>query len=168
MMLVKKNKGFLLLELMVVVALVAFTSMLSMSYISLKPHSVKKDLLAIQSWLLSLQQQAMLEGKDVRVVIDTDNNRMACHDSAYCLNQGITFGFLKGAYGPPSSPVRQLQQPTTFENNQIVLCATGSVQPGTLYVIDTTGNAGALSCGISLNGLFRCYGAQGRVWKLIE
>jgi len=75
----------------------------------------------------------------------------------------VRFGVLPNVKGPPSAPARLLAKPATFDNNCITAAPHGILQPGTVYMIDSSKTClYALSSSITQHTYIRKYRFDGR------
>jgi hypothetical protein len=163
----KKNNAFLLMELLVVFAIMAFAACLPVWYFSFNSYALEQELKTLRSWLLAIQQKAMITGADITVTIDTKNDRFNADNESYILQRSITFGYKPGTHGPPSKPTELLKDSVTFKNREICFFHDGAMHVGTCYFIDDHEQVGALTGGLSLHGTIRCYKLLGQQWNLI-
>ncbi len=153
------------MELLVVCAIMAFAACLPCWYVSFNTNVIARELHTLQSWLLAVQQKALLSGKDI--TISLDNKNLISDEDFFTFNEDVHFGVNAHTYGPPSSPTKRITDPISFNNHEMIFYHTGAMQVGTCYIVDKKGRIGALTCGLSLHGTIRCYELQGKEWHLL-
>lgn len=134
------TRGFLLIEVAVVVALVIVVIMLAVPHMSfLKKQIVYSEVEKLATVCLFLRQQALVTQHEQTLLFDQNNHTYASQDCIYRLCSGVRFGFLPKMYGPPSSPKSLIHQAITFHNQKISFYADGTMSSGTIYIVDAAG-----------------------------
>lgn len=164
----KKSDAFLLMELLVVFAVITVAACLPLWYVSTRTSTLPRELKTLQSWLLFMQQKALVTGKDITITFDKESTIVLADDDSFSFGQGITIGYLPGTYGPPSAPTKLLNDPITFNNHEMIFYHDGAMQVGACYFIDNRECSGAITCGLSKHGTIRCYKLQGKKWQLLS
>jgi prepilin-type N-terminal cleavage/methylation domain-containing protein len=164
-----RRKGFLLLEMMVVIALLALMSCMSMSIMHYYDrYLVRLELERLYATVMLLHHYALSTGQDQELIVDTTAHYYVTLYSKEFLTGGVKFGVPPRVKGPPSSPVTVLTKPVTFDRNRIVCYANGVIAAGTIYMINRVGNyVCALSSGVAQEPYIRCYDYQGK-WILLR
>ncbi len=133
----KKNAGFSLLQVIITLALVTITLGLSIPYFSFLQRSiVRSEIEKMHSMFIYMQHMAIATQQDQKIEFDTDRQVYYCNKQQVSLPHGVTFGVIPGVLGPPSSPQELITKPITFLNNTIIFRAQGTMQAGTVYLID--------------------------------
>ncbi len=164
----KRNNGFSLIELMVVIALIALIAGISIS----SSHYLHKTLVRTELDLLYttcfyLRNAAIAANKEISLVFDEAEHSYLFEDEVHRLPTAVRFGFLPEAKGPPSSANTHLQSAITFTNKKITFYPDGIISSGTVYLVDANRSSlYALSNGIAQFSLLRKYRYDG-VWQLI-
>lgn len=164
----KTTQGFLLIELLIVVAIVAIIVGLSMINLSFFDRIVMRaELNKLHATCMYAQRCAMVAHKKQVITLDKSNKTYTFNGHKEKLAPTIDFGFLAGANGPPSSPNGAIISPITFKNEQIVFEPNGVIGAGTVYLVDGKKQSMcALSCGISQVSFLRKYRYDNK-WGLI-
>ncbi len=136
----RRKRGFSLLELSIVIALLAFIATLSYSFIQKAAHSgaLLQEVERLYAVLLFMKRKACLEGKPCCVTFDLVRNQYTA-DRTYTLSNGVVFGFIDGMLGPPASPTTPLKEAITWPQKRIVfypegLADTPCMSAGAVYL----------------------------------
>lgn len=165
-----KNYGFLLIELIVVMSLILLISTLAIPSVwFLKRQAVCSEIEKLHLAFSYMQQLSQVNGTDSYLNFDIKNNCYSFDNHLTKLSQGVEFGFINGAKGPPSSPSKIINSPITFTNNKVTFYANGQIQPGTAYLVDSKRQfMYALSVPISQISFIRKYSYNHNSWNLIS
>jgi Tfp pilus assembly protein FimT len=137
----RKNAGFLLIEVVVVIALVIIIVTLAMPQMSfLNKQIIRSEIEKLASVCLFLRQSALVTHRDQTLVFNQMHSSYSSEQASYTLASGVKFGFLHNSYGPPSNPSNLINQAVTFKREKIVFYADGTISSGTIYLIDATQN----------------------------
>lgn len=164
-----KAQGNLLIELMIVLALVAFISYLGFSQFNFSKNlTVKSEvekLYAVFNYLAKLSQ---VQNRDIKLKIDAIENSYFWDNKKEFLSDQVKFGFFAFAKGPPSNPSNSIKKPISFENDEIIFYSDGKISAGTIYLIDKDINyMYAISCPVSEFSYIRRYAYQNK-WILLD
>lgn len=115
-----------------------------------------------------LQMRARATNQTQILTFDVEHNSYSYNGTKEQLPEGVIFGVLDGAKGPPSSPVHPITYPITSQNQCITFTPYGIMQPGTVY-IKTVDNSRmyALSVAVAQVSFLRMYEYQNGIWKII-
>jgi len=112
--------------------------------------------------------KAITTGKKSIILIDIPGRKYAIDGRWVPLNKAVTFGWVAGAKGPPSSPRTVIQSPCTFTDNIIVFSPNGAISKGSLYFVDKKRRYGyALTISIGHITSIRRYIYRDR-WYLLD
>jgi type II secretory pathway pseudopilin PulG len=137
----RHSRGFLLIELMLVVALIIIIVTLAMPQMSfLTKQLVHSEIEKLATVCYFLRQSALVKHQDQTLVFNQQNGTYSSGDNTYTLAKGVRFGFLPDTYGPPSSPIHRIAKAVTFDKGKITFYADGSISSGTVYLIDSNNN----------------------------
>lgn len=119
--------------------------------------------------LVAHSRRAIIDNQSHTVTFDEIKGQYTTNtNSLQKLSEGIIFGTIPGAKGPPANPHEQIRQPITFRNRRVTFYADGKVQPGTLYLTDTKKQwLYAISCPVGNISYLRRYRYEGNRWALI-
>lgn len=133
--------GFSLLQVTITLGLIVITIMLSLPHFSfLQKTMVRSEIEKMYSLFVYMQHLAIATQKNQTIEFDVVKNTYFCNQQAIPLAQGIAFGTIAGVYGPPASPNALVNKPITFPNNKITFYAQGTMQAGTVYLVDRSKN----------------------------
>lgn len=130
-----------------------------------------------------LQMRAMASGKPHVLIFNLQDNSCSCQTSktdflTHKLENGIKFGFMPGAWGPPARPVRLIEKPINLDklvgreagisDLAVTFYANGKIAAGSVYFVDSQNkNMGALTCSPSRVSYIRKYSYKGKNWVLL-
>lgn len=87
--------------------------------------------------VLYAQQRARTSGSEVEVIWNATEGRYCCCNYSEQLPKHLVFGALPECKGPPSAPEKPITNPITFAKERTVCYPDGTIQSGTLYMLDT-------------------------------
>ncbi|MBY0110353.1 MAG: hypothetical protein K2X90_04550 [Candidatus Babeliaceae bacterium] len=160
-----KNSGFMLFELMLVVALIALFSVIG--FIGLARYSgtsITTDIAVLSLLLHTAATRATCLKKKQTIIIDEYNSALTYDGIRYPLQEGLNFKVLPNVYGPPSAPYALVTQAVTFVDKKIVAHPDGTLQSGTLYIADSHTQY-ALTTPVSAFSYIRVYRYRDGVWQ---
>jgi prepilin-type N-terminal cleavage/methylation domain-containing protein len=132
-----KRRGFSLVEILVVVAIVSFIAFLSAHFVIVNDSSfVRAELEKLCSCAFYLQARARLEGKPYTLSFDPEHQSYIGDRETYKLHPAVQFGILKGVKGPPSKSTYLLNDPVTFPEHSITFYPNGVISAGAVYLTD--------------------------------
>ena len=100
----------------------------------------------------------MANNKPQTIVFDLHEQKYQYNNTEHILPKHVQFGAAPNAKGPPSSPHNAITNPITFKNKTITFHPNGIVQPGAVYLTDSTRNyTYALSCAVAQVSYLRKY-----------
>lgn len=164
----KHNKGFTLIEIVIVLALVSIIVSLSMLNVqSFNTLTVRIEIEKLYATCFYLQQKAL--SSQTKQILKFDLHKGAyIYDNHYeQLSPRVIYGFIDGVKGPPSSPQELISKKSSFDNDQIVFYPDGVIQAGALYLTDVNKKTlYALTSGVGHISFLRKYRYDGS-WYLI-
>lgn len=132
---------------------------------SVQRQVVRWEVENLHAFITYAHRLALATGQDQIITIDTQKNALSGAGRQYQLARGVRFGTLPGVDGPPASPSGPLKQSITFQDNQILCTARGTVSAGTAYITDDKATwLYAVSSGVSSVNYLRTYLFDGS-WK---
>ncbi len=163
------NWGFSLIEVMIVLALIALImALVGANYSFLNRILVRSEVEKLCVICRYLQNGAVVKNTQQALAFDAANNTYAYNNQHHKLSAQVTFGFLPGTKGPPSSPQAAIKNPITFPKGKITFHPDGIISSGTVYLIDSSQQfMYALSSPISQVSYLRKY-QYNKGWKLIS
>lgn len=173
---IKTNLGFSLIELLIIIALIALASGLSVNLLYYTDKLlVKSELEKLYALCISLQYKAQLQGKTLSLEINQVNNSYSFENKVYYLSKFVKFGLLNNIKGPPSLPSKTISNPITFKKEQnkhvINFYPDGTITSGAIYFIDSQKNYQfALSVSVAQVSFIRKYiheQSSHNKWQLI-
>lgn len=158
----------LLVELAVVVGILILILALSLPQFSfLERRMIKVELEKLSAVCKYLQQRSIARNEPETMTFDIAKGIYYVGKVPERLAQGVLFGFLPGTLGPPSQPTSAITSPITFDNKQITFYPDGTMQAGTIYLIDRSKRTmGALTASVGHVSYLRKY-AFGKGWTLL-
>jgi len=114
---------------------------------------------------LSFLHQKAIASNTVQELLFTSTANTYHDRATHHLALPVNFGFLPGTLGPPSSPSRIIKKAITFRNSRIRFLPTGTMTPGTVYIIDQKRQSMyALTTPVSAVSFIRMYRYDGGKW----
>ena len=158
-----------LVELLVVIALIAFIALISgIPGKFLSRTLVRAEVEKLRTVCRYLQRRAMATGTPQRLQFNRTANSYQFNGEKHTLPSGVQFDLPPNAKGPPSSPLKPLTSPITFDNSQIVFQPDGIFQAGAAYLTETKKQyLYALTVGAGAVSYIRTYYYSGR-WHPIS
>ena len=137
----KKREGFSLLQVAITLTLVVIAIMLTVPQFSfLQKTAVRSEIEKMHALFVYMQHLAIATQQDQTIEFDVIKNCYSCNNQIIPLACGISFGTKPGVFGPPASPHALITKPITFANNKITFYTTGTMQAGTVYLVDQSKN----------------------------
>ncbi len=163
-----KNKGFSLIEALVVLALITLIAGLGLCNLrSFYGLMVRADIEKLYTVCMYLQQKALSSQTKQVLRFDVGRKSYAYDDGTQQLNSRVCYGFIPGVQGPPSSPHAPIGKQLSFENDHIIFYADGTIQAGTVYLVDVNKKSlYALTSGVGHISFLRKYRYDGS-WHVI-
>lgn len=163
------KSGFLLFELMLVVALVGILAMLGISSFEYLQHIlVHNDAERLYSFILAERAQAMAKGKQQELRVDVAKNILIGAGMYGILSNGVIFGAPNKTFGPPSQPSEHIKNPCTFVNNTLILESNGTINAGSLYLTNSKKSCCyALTVPTGSYPFLRLYKWDAKKWHLV-
>ncbi len=150
------KRGFTLFEVLLVLGLLSCIVYLSCSVLLLSQHSaLTYEIDRLSSVILALQRKALLDNQTQKLTFEPTHNRYKA-DVLHTLSPGISYGILPSVKGPPSKPLRELQQAITWPANTLYCYPDGTISSGAVYLTDGKTLA-ALTCDASAVSHIRRY-----------
>lgn len=146
------NKGFSLIEVLIVVALLSIISALSFNFYTINKASfVKADLDKLYSTCLYARQKAQLTKSLYSLEFSIKysaytlyrhsniykNNKNKTKILEYSLANTTVFGALPSVMGPPGNPSSYIHDSITFRDHVIFFYPDGTLSAGVVYLSDT-------------------------------
>lgn len=152
---------------------VIFTSCILFSLSWFSNFAAQTELKRIQSFFRYMQQKAITQKQDIKVILDVEKNWFKETDvtgnETFELQEHMRFKVCPGIQGPPSSPIYAVTKPITFPNNEVIFYKTGVLSSGTMYLLDTQSNTQyALSNAVSSISFVRLYQYANETWIPID
>lgn len=168
MVLMRAAKGYLFVELLVVIALVCCVVMLMSSTLSTSTTGFARAALdELYSTCLLAQKRAMMLGVAQKIAFELGANAYHYDRQRVVLPKGVTFGWLPDVKGPPAHPRAGLTSACTFDNAMIVFHPDGVISSGTVYLVDAKKTVlYALSSGVGHVSFLRKY-RYAKGWQLL-
>lgn len=133
------HDGFFLIHTLIALSIIIVSLTIISSYSTLwNQLHARAALETARTTLLYAQQHARTCNHEVVVEIDQKNRAFKSNTFIHTFPSNIIFGTLSGIKGPPSAPFKQINKPITFEQNHVIFYPDGTIQSGTLYLVDTT------------------------------
>ncbi len=130
-------RGFSLIELMFVLALVALVSVLAIPSMGFMCRRlVKTQAEQLLMTVLYLQREAMVGNARKKIFFDIARNQYRYNDIVVKFPNGVLFGVVFGAKGPPSSGVGSPSKAVTYKKSEAVFFPDGKVSAGSVYLTD--------------------------------
>lgn len=151
--------GFLLVELMVVIALMCLMVVVLQSAVDVKTTGfVRASLDQLYATCLMAQKRAMMTGITQEIVLEVDRGSYRYGTERILLPKGVEFGYLAGVQGPPARPHDRVIMASTFAHNSITCSPEGTLTAGTVYLVDSKKTIlYALSSGVGSVSFLRKY-----------
>lgn len=132
------HAGFFLFHTLIALSIVIVSLTLVSSYSTLWSQlGARAALETARTTLLYAQQHARTSNREVVVEIDQEKQTFKSDTFTHTFPSNMRFGTLPGIQGPPSAPLKQISKPITFEQNRVIFYPDGTIQSGTLYLVDT-------------------------------
>lgn len=159
-----RHAGVVLFELVIACLIVAIFAACMMRMVTwYDANLVRLEMDTLYCSLLTQAYRAVADEKiyDVQCL----DSGWAVHDQVHEFSDGVAYGVIPGAYGPPAAPKKMISDPITFRNHAIIIYPDGKIQPGTVYFVDTLlTTAYALSCPVGKISYIRRYRYEGKEW----
>lgn len=164
-----RRQGFLLFELLLIFGLIGFIACFAFVHMRFLTRGyVRAETEALYQMCLYAQRRAMSSGKTCTVVLDIAKHSYSCNDHVCELAKGVRFGVLPNVKGPPSAPQQVLTGVSTFKNNCIHCSPAGTIDAGTVYLIDADRQSlYALTSGVAPYSYLRTYRYASK-WQRLE
>ncbi|MCA9770409.1 prepilin-type N-terminal cleavage/methylation domain-containing protein [Candidatus Dependentiae bacterium] len=162
------NKGYTLIELLIVLVLFVLITTLSITNFGFLHRSITRaELYHLYSLCYYLQHKAMATRQEQKLYIDISHNTYTYDNTTYQLPQSVSFGYLSGVKGPPTAPKKILSKPVTFKNDTVEFYPDGIISSGSIYIRDAYNNSlHALTNGIAHVSFIRLY-IYNKTWRLV-
>jgi Tfp pilus assembly protein FimT len=160
-------RGFLLIELVVVIAIFAFITTLAVMHFDwLGSVLVKSEMYALRAACLYAQQRAQTSNSIEHIFLNLHEHSYTINGHTYHLSQGVVFGSVPGVVGPHAVGARR-GRASTFSNDTITFYPNGIIQAGMVCMMEPGACVMyALTCGVAHTSYMRMYRYDG-VWHLI-
>lgn len=162
------SKGFTLLEMVVVLALITIGALLTIPIFRIFDQlMVRTEVDVIYLAIKSLEQKAVTSGNQQELIFDEKNNSYTAEGVVYHLHSPAIFGIVEKVAGPPSKPQKIITKPINFPDNKLIIFSDGVIQAGTIYITDKEKKYFyALTCPVSDISYLRRYVYNGH-WTLL-
>lgn len=153
------QKGFTILELMVVLAIISILSVLAVPDITAFTNRIHLETTArdLTSDLREMKMKAMIERDNFTISFDPENNSYDLPERKVYLPPEIRFGFGPGVLGPPE------EDGVTFPSNKANFYPQGTNSMGTVYL--TNNETLTMKITISITGRVRIWEWSEGIWK---
>ncbi len=129
---------------------------------------VMTELQKLSSFFTYLQHRAIASGQSEELRFDQKKRIYAHVRGVESLADGVEFGVISGALGPPSNPSHAITSAITFKDQKVVFLPDGTIESGTVYLTDREKKyMAALTTPIGDVSHLRLYSYQNG-WKLLE
>jgi hypothetical protein len=132
------QQGYILFQVVMVLAIVVALCAVSLPSLSfLQQRLVRLEAEKLLLMFRYMQRTALAAGRDERIRIDVAAGVYEGAGHREVLPSGVRFGVIPGAQGPPANPSKALAAPVSYKGGEIVFYAGGTVQAGTVYLVDS-------------------------------
>lgn len=131
-----KHPAFTLIELTIILAIITLIAALCIPLMMHHQSAVTAEAEALRSTLWYLQQHARAQNKQITLTFNETDNSYISDIENHKLSRQVKFGILSDVLGPPSAPHKRLTTAITFPDKKITINPNGSMQAGTIYLID--------------------------------
>lgn len=100
----------------------------------------KAELEKLCALFLYAQQCARTSGAPIEIVFDQTKKSYSCGIYCETLPRHVVFGASPECKGPPSAPEKPITDAITFEKKRAMCYPDGTIQSGTVYMLDTKNN----------------------------
>jgi hypothetical protein len=154
---------------MIVVCIIAVLVGLSLPHFSfLRSLQLTTELQKLSTFFTYVQQRAIASGIQQELLFDQTKKTYGINGRYQQLPDGIEFGVISGALGPPSNPIVPITAAISFTNQKVVFLPDGTLQSGAVYLIDRDKKyMAALTTPIGDVSHLRMY-TYNNGWKLLE
>lgn len=161
--------GFSLIECSTVLALIALLATITMSSLGfIQRFFVRAEVEKLHAMCRYVQKCAIIDHIKYVLTLNKMDHSYTSLMGTEQFPRGVQFGLLPGLKGPPSSAAVTLHTPITFTDEHIEFYPNGTIQSGTVYIVDTLRqNAYALSNGVAHISHLRKYYYYNKTWHLI-
>lgn len=133
------QKGFTLIEVSITLVLVSIIAAISVASFSFLQHmQVKSEVEKLYSFCNYVQLYAKATNAPQTIFFDLKKNRYEFGKHRERLRAPVVFGAPKLVDGPPSNPSMLIQDPVTFTKHMMTFGSSGSIKPGSIYMMDST------------------------------
>ncbi|HTM05773.1 MAG TPA: prepilin-type N-terminal cleavage/methylation domain-containing protein [Patescibacteria group bacterium] len=162
----KNKQGFLLIECMFVLSLLAFLTALSFSFMHLFERlMIRSEINVLVNAVEAERAIAVINGKDSAITFDIEKNTYSYDIVAHAFAHSVEFVYPQGSYGPPSLPTTVIQRPISFVDNKMLCFQTGAMSSGVLYIGSLAQSCFyALSSSVGEWGVLRLYWYSKNKW----
>lgn len=157
------RSGFIMIELMVALAIIALLAGITCAHVAGYRYTCMQQQIGLfmLTWR-QLQQTAIVCNQQREMLFDSEGHRYKIDDVWHALPQTIRFGFLPESKGPPSNPSQFIHNSITFPGKKVVCFPDGTIQAGTIYLIDDQKqHMYAVTSGVSAVSFLRKYRYDG-------
>lgn len=164
-----KIKAFSLIEVMVCLSIILLGMGVCMQQQGIfKRMIIRQEMNRLFHEIYAVRSVAMIQGEPREIRFDRIAHRYESGGIWHDLPAVIKFGVLPGIQGPPSRPQSAIVDPIHFVGHRITCYPDGTIQAGTIYVIDDDAlYQYAITSGASSVSLLRKYRYDGS-WQLDE
>lgn len=132
-----KCLGLMLIELMIVLSIIVVLIGISVpQFAFIARFRVMAELQKLASICTYLQQRAIATGQPQIIQFDQTTHSYAYAGKHETLADGVLFGVLPSALGPPSHPTKMIAEPITYKNNTVQFLPDGTIESGAVYLVD--------------------------------
>jgi type II secretory pathway pseudopilin PulG len=163
----RNRLAFTLIELLVVIALTMMLIGLTLQQLNNSSRSVRNEIELLYQTSLYMQRRALFLHQKQILYLDIEHNTYSFEHRTHKLPSGVQFGIMP-VKGPPASPLKQLEKPSTFKNNQIIFYPDGVIEAGSIYLTDDKKKQlYALTVAVAPYSYLRTY-CYADTWRLLQ
>jgi len=182
------RKSFSLIELLIFLSLILVLVTVSVPRLDFfNNYFLSHELDKLFVTFSYLQQKAIASNKKYSITFDLVDNSYSYQSGSLVtvpelvtikLSDKVSFGFIDGVMGPPSSPTKKIEKSINLEkviNNsdrkfskEVSFWPNGRISHGTIYLVDKSHKRmGALTCSVSQVSYIRRYKYENSGWKIL-
>jgi prepilin-type N-terminal cleavage/methylation domain-containing protein len=166
---IKNHNGFSLIEILVAIIIVTVIATIGLAnFTHYRKNMVLTELMTLANTVIEAQHEAMIRNTPQTITFYPEQKKYSWDGLTHTLNPAVMFGIIPGVKGPPSTPTTFISNPITFKNNQLIAHPDGIIDPGTVYLVDSSQKfMYAITIGISQVSYLRTYRYE-TGWKALS
>lgn len=135
----------------------------------LQRRMVKADAEQLLSTMLYMQREGMVSNDKKNLKFLVSKNQYTYNNCTVSLSNGVLFGVISGAQGPPSLNIKSPKGAVTYEKQQIQFFPDGKMSPGSVYLTNKTYDVmHAITTAVSHVSYIRMYTYYRGKWERIR